>query len=112
MTGRTSLKSVWTSWKCNDGMTTFFRDHLGTKHLDEWVRLLGEKNITVRGSKWHNVVNAKLGRATTTEGRPQIDLDVHEEFTLEGFIKRLTRWVADDDQVQFHLLYSFSFCQH
>ena len=72
----------WHVWKVTDGMTTTLRTHLEDKHADIYPELCDRLHL-------------KHAHRTSASSAPTLP----EEFTLEGFRKRLTHFIAADDQV-------------
>jgi hypothetical protein len=72
----------WQVWKVTDGMTTTLRTHLEDKHTDLYPELRDRLHL-------------KHAHHSSPSSSPSLP----EDFTLEGFRERLTRFIAADDQV-------------
>lgn len=78
-----------TVYKNSEGQNKAVRRHLRKVHGDHWVH-----TVVLRKLKgWEALRLKKRVEKAASEAR------VYEQFTLEGFLKRLIRWIAVDDQV-------------
>jgi hypothetical protein len=66
-------------------MADTIRTHLARKHSNEWRKIVVMEKL----KGWD-----KIGCDSENADRP-----TQEQFTLEGFLERLGRWIAVDDQV-------------
>jgi hypothetical protein len=74
-----------------NGIADTIRTHLSTHHGDTWRKVV----VLEKLKGWDKVnCNFKAG----------IDPSEHEAFTVEGFLKRLARWVVVDDQVGYRYM--------
>ena len=79
------MYSEWKVWKNSDGMNNTLRTHLRTHHFDIWSRICKAEHL-------------KATTADTVTAR-RLPSDSCAEFTMNGFIERLIRWIVADDQV-------------
>lgn len=90
---------IWSVWKRVDGQNSAIRDHLQLKHeLVYWAAVANEH------LKGFEALLANAANSTDSANSNRNPQD--KPFTLDGFIRRLVRWIAVDDQVRPSLLIS------
>jgi hypothetical protein len=77
--------TTWSVWANVNGIADTIRTHLSTKHSDEWRKIVIMEEL----KGWERICHQNQNADTPTR----------EPFTLEGFLERLARWIAVDDQV-------------
>jgi hypothetical protein len=81
--------TTWSVWANVNGIADTIRTHLSTKHGNEWRKIVVMEEL----KGWD-----KIGQQNQNSDKP-----TRESFTLEGFLERLARWIAVDDQVRLSL---------
>jgi len=74
---------VWSVWLNTNGMADTIRNHLSLKHGDEWRKI-----VLIEKLKGWDKMRCENGGTGS-----------RDVFTMEGFLERLARWIAADDQV-------------
>ncbi|KDQ51980.1 hypothetical protein JAAARDRAFT_210760 [Jaapia argillacea MUCL 33604] len=67
-------------------MATTIRQHLKTKHEEEWKGIVVEEKL-----KGWQTVNTEPSMGSNESGE-------QEEFSVKGFLDRLVKWIVADDQ--------------
>jgi hypothetical protein len=73
-----------------NGMANTIRVHLSSKHRDEWRKIVVMEKLKGWAKLLHGNGDNKSYCGGATQELP---------FTHEGFLERLVRWIAVDDQV-------------
>ncbi|KAF4618018.1 hypothetical protein D9613_012860 [Agrocybe pediades] len=76
--------SRWTVWRNMNGIADTIRAHLSSKHGHEWQKIVVLEQL----KGWEEISCEDSMRSSKTK----------ESFTLDGFLERLARWIAVDDQ--------------
>jgi hypothetical protein len=77
--------TTWSVWANSNGIADTIRTHLARKHSKEWRKIV----VIEKLKGWDKI------RCDSENG----DRPTREQFTWEGFLERLRRWIAVDDQV-------------
>lgn len=79
-------------WSNTDGQTEKIRKHLQEAH---WL-IYRELVLSHKLKGWEKIARGEVPEVAGGTGRANQE---HEAFSLEGFYKRLLKWIAVDDQV-------------
>jgi hypothetical protein len=78
--------TTWSVWANINGIADTIRTHLARKHSKEWRKIV----VIEKLKGWDKIISCDSENG---------DRPTREQFTLEGFLERLGRWIAVDDQV-------------
>lgn len=83
------------NWANNTGRTARIREHLQKYHTKEWEDTVVEKEL----KGWEAIVKQRSTETPRSDDLATPTNYADGGFTLEGFMKRLARFLVVDDQV-------------